>query len=493
MNIETELKLSLPAGAVGTLRRHPLLAGTRPETERLTNVYYDTPDLDLWAAGMAVRHRRTRGGWLLTVKSGEPSVGGVARRREWEAPSLPATFSFAHVEDRRLRRRLAALAPRLQPVFSTNFLRTRWLLAPAPGVSIELALDRGEVRHGARSEPIREVELELLEGPPLALFQLAAALAADLPLTPAGDSKAERGFRLFAGTRPQPVRARKSPLLPSMSCRAAFQSVVLDCLDQLQRNMTGIAPGGEAEFVHQARVATRRLRSALRLWAPALPTPFVADCRPAWREAAQVLGELRNLDVFVEQTLPAMAADLPGNAALALCAAKAAKQRQAAGRRVRCLLRRREFLAFLLRFAADVHALDGAGDEPVLGDFARRRLKRFARTARALARGAADSPAARHRLRIACKRLRYAVEFMSPALPEKLPRGYLAALVDLQELLGQLNDLATAELLLARSGRGGRSVDAGAQAWLRARQAALLTSMPQRIAQFLAAPAPWGR
>ena len=42
-----------------------------------------------------------------------------------------------------LRAQLEELTPALQPVFATDFLRTTWLLTPAPGVRIEMALDRG--------------------------------------------------------------------------------------------------------------------------------------------------------------------------------------------------------------------------------------------------------------------------------------------------------------------------------------------------------------
>lgn len=62
---------------------------------------------------------------------------------------------------------------------------------------IEAALDQGFVIAGKRKEEICELELELREGEPQALLELAAELAASLPLMPCDISKAERGYRLL--------------------------------------------------------------------------------------------------------------------------------------------------------------------------------------------------------------------------------------------------------------------------------------------------------
>ena len=55
----------------------------------------------------------------------------------------------------------------------------------------------------------------------------------------------------------------------------------------------------------------------------------------------------------------------------------------------------------------------------------------------------------RHRLRIALKKLRYATEFFEALYPKKHTKPYLAALKDLQDGLGHLNDVAVAQRLIA--------------------------------------------
>jgi len=154
-----------------------------------------------------VRYRRKDSAWLLTVKSDAASPGGLAQRREWEAPGQPGEFDFSHVDNPKLRRFLEAAIPELAPVFSTDFTRSFWLLTPQEGTRIEVALDRGKIVAGDHQEAICEVELELLEGKVTDLFDAALSLQKDLPLHPESASKAERGYRLADETTLKPAKA----------------------------------------------------------------------------------------------------------------------------------------------------------------------------------------------------------------------------------------------------------------------------------------------
>ncbi len=493
MAVETELKLSIPPGAVAALRRHPLLAGIRPQRQRLANTYYDTPALDLKRRRIALRHRQTAWGQLLTVKSAEPAAGGLAQRSEWEAPSLPGAFDFSHVDDRRLRAQLEELTPSLQPAFTTDFLRTTWLLAPAPGVRIEMALDRGAVRceraGAVHEDPICEIELELLEGPASSLFDVALALQADLPLRPEIASKAERGFRLFQQSPQQPMRAGRSPLVAGMRPQAAFVAVALDCIGQLQRNEAGARAGDDPEFVHQARVAIRRLRSALRLWGPLLPPGFRERFAPAWKGLAQLLGEARNLDVLATETLPPLHAAFPETPALRRLAHLAGRRRQYWHREIRSAFAAPQFAELLLSFTAALHSLPPDVSLFSLEEFMQRRLRRFAREVRRLAAACGSDPQGHHQLRIAFKRLRYALEFAAPLYDAKQVRRYGAATAEMQALLGAMNDLAVAGTLVAELRQ--RRTDDLVHDWLAGQAVLLHHLLPAALAGFREARAPW--
>jgi triphosphatase len=306
MTTETELKLLLRPEALPTLLAHPLLAGRRPPARRYDNTYLDTPGLALMAQGVAVRERRIGRSTLLTVKTAGASSGGLAVRGEWEAPTHPGRPDFrALMGSHLLGERLVALAGELVPVFHTDFTRRRWPLRHA-GARIELALDQGHIvahqGRQARHAPLLELELELEEGPPHALYDLALALAwpDDAPparpglwLMPSDQSKAQRGLALARGEHARPQRPAPVTLAPGMTPVAAFQTIAWSCLAALQANLARLALDAEAlaepAFVRHSRSALRQLRAALERSAPALPASFVATWRPYWRAVAQRL------------------------------------------------------------------------------------------------------------------------------------------------------------------------------------------------------------
>ena len=205
MATETELKLQLKPTDLPLLLAHPLLAAAAP-AERLWNTYFDTPDLALKTRRMAVRERLAGEVWLLTVKTAGSSAAGVSRRREWEGLTTPGALDFAAlVDDATLAADLMALRPALRPLFATDFARRRWVL-PHAGAQVEVAVDEGTVSvpGTALSEPLLELELELLSGPEAALLSLADALrgcpGGPLDLLPSDVSKAQRGMALWAKT-----------------------------------------------------------------------------------------------------------------------------------------------------------------------------------------------------------------------------------------------------------------------------------------------------
>lgn len=494
MALETELKLRLSPGAAVRLLQHPLLAATPPQRLRLLNTYYDTPELDLLRRRMALRHRRKGWDWLLTVKTANPASGGLARRNEWEAPVAPGQFDFAHVDDKELRTWLEKRTPRLEAAFTTDFTRLAWIVEPEPGTRIEIALDRGSIQSKGQKEALVELELELLAGPETALFTLARALAAGLgqrqALHPVAASKAERGYALFTGRRAPPLKSRPIPLAPDLAPLAAFRSAALDCLQHLQANEAGAQQGDDVEYLHQARIAIRRLRSLFKLFAPALPEQFLARWTSPWRDLGRRLGQARNWDVFLNEILPPLAAAFPLAPEPARLASHASSRSQAAHLAVRRLLAAPAYSWLLLEFTGDLFNLAAPDDKaPVLADLATRRLTRRIRQACRLARNLAElDSAGRHRLRIAFKRLRYAIEFLAPEPSGKPTRRYHRALARLQEHLGRINDQATAsEILAAQLPQRAGLI----QGWLAGRSDLLLAELPDYLKDFLRQTAPW--
>jgi inorganic triphosphatase YgiF len=204
--METELKLSLSAPELPRLLAHPLLSPAG-ETQRLLNTYFDTPELALQQRRMAVRERLAGDQWLLTVKTAGQSQNGLSRRQEWEGPTTPGALQFnTLVDDAALAQDLMALRPTLRALFCTDFERQRWVIAHA-GAQIEVALDQGRIHVPGTdlSEPLLELELELLSGPEEALIALADVLRqtpqGPVMLVPSDASKAQRGMALWSRSR----------------------------------------------------------------------------------------------------------------------------------------------------------------------------------------------------------------------------------------------------------------------------------------------------
>lgn len=497
MAVETELKLRLTPTAARRLLSHPLLSATPPQRTKLLNTYYDTPELELLQRRLALRLRRKGWDWLLTVKGAAPAQGGLARRSEWEAPTQPGQFHFDHVDDKELRRWLEKRVPRLEPAFTTDFIRLTWELSPVPGTRVEVALDRGWIASRGQKESLTELELELLAGDEAQLFVLAQALGQAESLHPVAASKAERGYILFTGRESAPVKARPLALEEDITPRQAFRRIALNCLEQLQANERGARLGQDSEYVHQARVAIRRLRSALKLFAPALPAPFLDHWEEPWRALGAQLGDARNWDVLLGETLPPLLATFPEDPDVAHFRTLARARQQRCQQALQRLLASPAYSRLLLDFASALFTLGEAERPGRWGEFAHHQLQRQAgKVAQLEAKQQKGDHATRHRLRIACKKLRYTSEFLAPdgrlgASSKGSKPDYLTALTGLQEVLGQLNDLATARALVDALVPDSRA--ALLRGWLAGKSDALLDQLPPALARYHKAPPPWGQ
>lgn len=464
MASEIELKLRLSPARIRKLREHPLLAGTSTRKRRLFSTYYDTPDGIFRSRGFGLRLRRDDAGeWFMAVKGKPLSPGCLAQRREWEGRTREGAFDFDLIDDAKVRAFFQSHQSRLRSVFTTDFTREVWLVHYA-GACIELAVDRGRIStpdaSGAltsANEAICELELELKQGDAVtSLFDLAIELAASVHLHPEASSKADRGFALAGFLNTSPVVAASSAVREAMSLPDAFRTVALSCITHLQLNEAGVHAGEDPEYIHQGRVAIRRLRTALKLFSPALPAGFQEKYDRRWRKIAECLGMVRDWDVFLGNVMGPLSVAFPGARPVAAADHRAAECRRKAWSLARRVLGSQEYSRLVLEFSADLFRLEsslGRGRKAVSGGdvhaFAVRQINRYARAVGHRIAGVISSDAARqHELRIRLKRLRYAIDFLSPVLPEKKLRAFQKVFLRLQEGLGRLNDLMVANRLL---------------------------------------------
>jgi triphosphatase len=499
---EVELKLALREGQLGRLRaRLDRLAA--PATSEVDSAYFDTAQRHLARRRAALRLRALRQGsarrWVQTFKTGD-SEDALSVRGEWETPAPGGRIDPARLAHSPLGAMLLAVAgahgsggrkgavPPLLEQFRTRFTRTVWQVFQGRS-HIEVALDAGEVLACGRSEAILELELELRAGRPRDLLDLALELSApregeaSIFLLPAGESKAARGYRLADGTARAPLPARApGPLREDEATNAtlAARSIIRASLAVVLGNAEGAARGEDPEFVHQARVALRRARTALALLQPA--GKEARRVRSILRDWARRLGPARDWDVILREVLPAIAAGAGTSAPWRWA-------RVAGAARVRSEVAREEAGAFLRSGEFSVGALrvlrwcgDTSGGREG-GESLRRALRPGLRATdshfrAAAARLAQLTPAECHALRVSVKRLRYGLELMRQATGGGARAGSLRMLAQLQDAIGGATDAALAEAKLCALTRSSEVQDA-VRAWAARREAQALAQASQ--------------
>ena len=472
-SIELELKLRVPSGSVRRLSAHRLLKGVAGASRRrLHSVYFDTPQLDLRRQGIALRLRRDGERWFQAVKGGGTALAGLHRRVEDEAEVAGPALDLSRIAHDEFARVFSPerLRARLKPVFVTDFIRSSRLLEMDTGARVEASIDRGSIRSGARAERVVELELELKSGTPRHLYEFALKLVRDLPLCVENRSKAERGYALYRGKGPKPVKARPATLSPALSVGEAFKAVMQAGLAHLQANAHGMLAGGDLEYLHQMRVALRRLRSAFSVFEPVMPGAAVAPMVAELKWLASSLGPARDWDVFLTETLPPIEKEFGSHGELKAFRERYGELRRRAGAKARRAVRSARYQRLMLSLAGWLESWSGriepepghraALGEPI-GAFASKVLEqRYDRVRKRGRRFDRLSSRGLHRLRIAVKKFRYATDFFAGIYEGGLVRAALHRLSGLQDILGAINDAATMADLMAHGfdGAGGMEV-----------------------------------
>jgi inorganic triphosphatase YgiF len=492
---ETELKLAIAPEDHERFAALAALAAATPSRKRLTSLYFDTPAHDLRRREMALRLRRSGRRWAQALKAGRSGNAGLHSRDEFEYGRGDASIDLSLFVDTPLAKmpRARKLHRSLGEIFRVDVVRTAWNLELAPGTRVEVALDRGTVTRGNAHEEVSEVEIEIVEGPAIALYDLAERLAGAVALRVSAVTKAERGYRLARGETLEPVKAVPAELEAAMPAHEAARLAIAAAIAHLQANEAGVLSSDDPEFVHQMRVALRRLRSALRAFRKATGPELEARVRDDLHWITQATGKARDLDVLAIETLPAILA-AGGAQGAALERRLAARRGEALGA-VRADIRSPRYAKLMLTLS---RWLAQSAAEPPRSDHAARALaakvlgKRHARVVRDAAALETMAPRQRHRLRIQVKRLRYAAEGFAPLFRRKAMDAYIDRLGRLQDGLGRANDAAVARRLLDELSAPAR-LAAFARGWLARESAEHVAEMRREARALRHARLPWER
>jgi inorganic triphosphatase YgiF len=459
--METELKFALSRQRqrkaekmLGKLARTASDPVRRHEITR----YYDFADLALFKAGFSLRVRQSGDTHVQTLKS--LSVGGSAAmarfEREWALPR--GRLDVTRLAGTPVSRLMAARrdAP-IREVFATDITRIVHDLALDGGAIVEVAIDNGHVRSGEEALLIHELEIELRAGPVAPLYRFASELHEACPLAISSDSKAARGYRLAFGGRPEAVKAQEIDLPRNVSVAEGFQRIVGSGLGQFIANLP-FCSVDDPEPLHQARVAIRRMRSALSLFDPYLEPGAAGRFEATLKRFGQVLGEARDRDVFVRGLAAEKEQDRQNGAWLDMVIPPIETDRRVAYRGVQALIRSAEPTSFVLALAgwaqSDLWLRPDGGlhlaAEPlraVVPGMLDRLASKAHKRGRRLEERSLDEL---HALRKTLKKLRYCAEYCEPLYRHERVRHYQARAKEVLEVLGALNDTVGASTLLER-------------------------------------------
>ena len=455
--IEVEWQFGVDDLAAAERALHACAATLRltlaPTRERvLLDEYLDTTDWAFHRASYALRLRESEGSVEATLKSFGDQSDGPFRRHEinelldgaGQAALLAASGPVAS------RVRAVVGEGELGGLFSLRTER-RTFDVHANGSDrpiAEVALDATEVETaGAEPLALRRIELEVTDPDALVSVEaFAAAIGSIEGFRSTATSKFAAGLAATGQAPVEPPDLGSTEVDESSTLGTVAYAALRRQFARVLANEPGTRLGEDIEALHDMRVATRRLRTAVSAFSAALP-PEVLAARPDFGWVADVLGEVRDLDVELAW-LREDAAALAGvdDEALAPLIASLAERREGA---------RARMLAALdsPRYASLIDVMTGllrAGETTPVGaspavrtapDLLRRRWRRFNRVARELEPDSPDGDY--HDARIRVKRIRYTTEFAA-GLYGGAARDFIAALKEAQEELGRRQDAVVA-------------------------------------------------
>jgi CHAD domain-containing protein len=456
---EVELKYS--AKAPGVLDRVPsLLSGLgmqfTPATEQVVeDVYLDTADWWFYRAGISCRLRVEEGQRILQLKTFAPFRHGLADRTEFEEvlsdEARPANGSLPGEE---LRTWIEPLlrGEDLEPKVRITQVRTVYRAWISGGLSVDVYCDRARVNDG---DAFAEIEFELDAGSPDDLAEFGRQFAAKAKVAPQQRSKFQRGVEAAHLALPCLGVSEGHTILRTDRFVDAAYRVLRRNFEAMLWNEPGTRMGLDAEYLHDMRVATRRMRAALRAFHDAIPARRQTGLKRDLCWLADILGRVRDLDVYLleldEQLGPA---DPKSHSGLAryreALIAKRAKARISMLRALNTA-RYQRFVEHMRRFlevgppASSIAPLAHEPFVAVAPELVNSEVAKLVKRGNKLKRSSPDEEF--HAMRIHCKRMRYLCEFFSDIYGGPA-RKFAQNVKVLQTILGRHQDLVVAQAML---------------------------------------------
>jgi CHAD domain-containing protein len=297
-----------------------------------------------------------------------------------------------------------------------------------------------------------------------------------------------------------------APLNPEQTVSEAFEAILRHNYNYLLSWESAARTWDDIEGVHQTRVSFRRMRSALSVFRLSIPRKVTQYWSTELRMLANQLGMARDLDVFIDEGLGAVHGKLPLRGEEHVTAL-ALQSRELAYQSVNTMLDSRQYQNFKSEFPKwlDGKLWEQSDLKPKHRKILTSNIIPYSRMLldglerRVLEAGThvnKESAEEMHKLRIQCKKLRYAAEFFIPVL--KGLDEFIEHMKRLQDLLGILNDVSVMKHLLDTMLENENNHEiieyaGGLVGWRTRQYYEILDTFDDRWEEFINAKHPWWR
>ncbi|OTG91629.1 CHAD domain-containing protein [Acinetobacter sp. ANC 3813] len=437
---EIELKFQIPASKRTALAR--AVQKLKPEPLQLHAKYFDTDEFHLYKCQMSLRLRLENEEWRQTLKLPKNNIERL--EIETEAQNGDSINLQPYLKDKKLRNVLPPISEsslRLQ--FETQVHRSR-IIQQINNSQIEIAYDIGNITALHQKDSglaIDEIEFELKSGCVEDLIQSIRPWVNKYQLWLDRSSKALKGYSLTQQSFTLPVQTQTAVNLNKHAdCNSALQDIIANCLEHLLPNSSAIALNQyTVEHVHQARVAVRRLRSALKIFNF---DPNLQQQTRIWQKLLadifKGLGGTRDRDALAETLIPELKA--VGSPIVELPASVQPAEK------IDLIFQAKE-TTFLLLELIEFAYTPQPRHQKLKVQLNKKLNKMHKQICAAQIAFEQMHDEEKHRLRKQVKTLRYCIEFSAALYAPSAVKAYLKALKPLQEDLGRFNDLTVAHAL----------------------------------------------
>lgn len=449
-------------------------AVTEGAPHKIHDRFLDAPDLAVLRAGYALRVRRGAHGTVAALLPPASRTGGAkALPPAGTAPPAAGPRTFLQELDSGQQTALLGgngpvserlhtlgVATKLQTLVEIRTQRRVVQLRRRPSsgesgsdqpgsedsVPVEIVLDASFVTDPlGRTHRLSRVDVITPAASAPASRGLIEVLRRECDLSEATRSRFDWAMEVCGVQADRTMSFGRASVDPLMSVGQVADAVMRKQCASFLWNEPGTRLGEDPEHLHDMRVASRRMRAALRLFRSALAPGEADSLRLQLREVARTLGAVRDLDVFIEQ-LGELSHHLVGANAEACepLFRHLSLSRERARQQLMNLLDDLSFVSLKRALVSRMHAGEvqetpesGVSILTAAPGLIRRCRRRVLQSGHDLRPD--TPPAVYHELRIHGKRLRYALEFLE-GVYGPLVRNLIDILVEMQDQLGLLQD-----------------------------------------------------